>query len=164
MVNNTEKIQIRSSRPGDAGYVAYLHGKYYHEAHGFYDRSEYYFIKHLADFVHDPKGGALWIAEVSGKTAGSIAIVRADDETAQLRWFFVDMAFRNFGIGNRLMATALAFCHEKGYKLVFLWTFKGLDAARSIYDKTGFVLTEEKSNSEWSSAEITEQKMELCLS
>ena len=80
-------IIIRPSLPGDAGYVAYMHGKYYHENHRFYPSAEYYFIKHLADFVLDPTGGQLWIAEHDANTVGSIAIVRVDIKTAQLRWF-----------------------------------------------------------------------------
>jgi len=156
-------IQIRRFRPGDAGYVAYMHGRYYYEYHGFYDKSEYYFIKHIADFVHEPEGGSLWIAEAGGQTAGSIAIVRVDCDTAQLRWFLVDTDYQNMGIGSRLMQTALDFCRENGYTNVFLWTFKGLDAARRLYEKAGFILTEEKPNNEWSSVEIIEQKMELVV-
>jgi len=40
--------------------------------------------------------------------------------------------------------TALDFCCENNYNNVFLWKFKGLDATRHLYDKSGFVLTEEK--------------------
>lgn len=156
-------ITIRPSEPGDAGYVAYMHGWYYCRYHGFHASSEYYFIKYLADFVGDPTGGRLWIAEADGQTVGSIAIVRVDDSTAQLRWFLVDERYQGKGIGGRLIQTALDFCKEKDYTHVFLWTFKGLDQARTLYDKVGFALTEEKSNHEWSSIEIIEQKMELTL-
>ena len=154
-------IQIRQSEPGDAGYVAYMHGKYYHKYHGFLSRSEYYFIKYLADFVHNPEGGRLWIAEADRNIAGSIAIVRVDNHTAQLRWFLVEKEFQNRGIGSRLMKTALDFCRENKYENIYLWTFKGLDPARHLYEKAGFVLTEEKSNTEWSSTPIIEQRMEL---
>jgi len=67
------------------------------------------------------------------------------------------------GIGSRLIASALDFCRENKYETVFLWTFKGLDTARHLYDKTGFILTEEKPNYEWSNVEILEQKLELRL-
>jgi N-acetylglutamate synthase-like GNAT family acetyltransferase len=157
------EIQIRQSRPGDAGYVAYMHGRYYYEHHGFFEKSEYYFIKNLADFVRDPEGGRLWIAEKSGTTVGSIAIVRVDDKTAQLRWFLIDDNYQNLGIGSSLMKTALNFCHDNNYEEVFLWTFKGLDTARDLYNKAGFILTDEKPNSEWSSTVITEQRMALTL-
>jgi len=155
------EIRIRQSEPGDAGYVAYIHGRYYWKRHGFLPGSEYYFIKYLADFVHDSEGGRLWIAEADEKIVGSAAIVRVDDATAQFRWFLVDESYQNIGIGGRLINTALDFCRENNYRHIFLWTFKGLDSARSLYDKAGFVLTEEKQNLEWSSTPIIEQKMEL---
>jgi GNAT superfamily N-acetyltransferase len=163
MSNPSTAIRIRRSEPGDAGYVAYMHGRYYCKHHGFAAASEYYFIKHLADFVHDPEGGGLWIAEADGNVVGSVAIVRVDRNTAQFRWFLVDENYQNMGIGSRLMKTALGFCRENHYSNAFLWTFKGLDPARHLYDKAGFVLTEEKPNNEWSSVEITEQKMVLTL-
>ena len=163
MDRRTAEVRIRQSEPGDAGYVAYMHGKYYWEHHGFIGKSEYYFIKYLADFVNNPEGGRLWIAESADNIAGSIAIVRVDDKTAQLRWFLVESKYQGMGIGSRLIETAFDFCRENSYEHVFLWTFKGLDAARRLYDRAGFELTEEKPNYEWSSSEITEQKMELKL-
>jgi GNAT superfamily N-acetyltransferase len=162
-VKTLPAIHIRQFEPGDAGYVAYMHGKYYCKHHGFYRSSEYYFIKHLADFVHNPTGGMLWIAEAEGNIIGSVAIVRVDNKTAQFRWFLVDENYQGRGVGSRLIKTALDFCREHNYEDVFLWTFKGLDRARTLYDKAGFVLTEEKANNEWSSAQIIEQKMELRL-
>jgi len=158
-----KSILIRQSEPGDAGYVAYMHGRYYHKHHGFFDKSEYYFIKYLADFVKNPEGGKLWIVEDSGTIVGSVAIVRVDRETAQLRWFFVEREYRNMGIGSSLMKTALDFCRANDYRNIFLLTFKGLDAARHIYDKAGFVQTEDKVNNEWSSEIIIEQRLELTL-
>ena len=158
-----KSIRIRQSEPGDAGYVDYMHGRFYCKYHGFFSKSEYYFIKYLADFVHNPEGGRLWIAEVDDVIAGSVAIVRVDNKTAQFRWFIVERDYQNMGIGSRLMKTALDYCRENNYENVFLWTFKGLDMARHLYDKAGFVLTEEKPNNDWSSVEIIEQKMELKL-
>jgi GNAT superfamily N-acetyltransferase len=138
-----------------------MHGKYYHEHHGFHPASEYYFIKYLADFVHDPEGGRLWIAEVDSVTAGSVAAVRVDNNTAQLRWFLIDEHYQGKGIGSRLMETALDFCRENGYTNIFLWTFKGLDTARHLYEKAGFTVAEEKLNNDWSSSQIIEQKYSM---
>jgi len=140
-----------------------MHGKYYCENHGFYRSSEYYFIKYLAEFVHDPTGGELWIAEVDGNIIGSAAIVRFDDKTAQFRWFLIDKSYQGKGVGSRLIQTALDFCRKNNYENVFLWTFKGLDKARTLYEKAGFVLIEEKINNEWSNIEIIEQKMTLTI-
>ena len=160
---NSAFFNLKLSEPGDAGYVAYMHGRYYWKHHGFYPASEYYFIKYLADFVHNPTGGRLWIAEIDGNIVGSAAIVRVDDETAQFRWFLVDENYQNMGIGSNLINIALDFCRENKYSHIFLWTFKGLDPARHLYNRSGFILTEEKPNYEWSSDKIIEQKMELTL-
>ena len=162
-VKSFSEIVIRRSQPGDAGYVAYMHGKYYCKNYGFYASSEYYFIKYLADFVHNPAGGGLWIAETAGNIAGSVAIVWVDSKRAQLRWFLVDENYQGMGIGNRLIQTALDFCRANNYENVFLWTFQGLDKAKTLYEKAGFVLTEKQMNNEWSNVEIIEQKMELKL-
>jgi len=162
-MGQVESILIRKAEPGDAGYVAYMHGRYYHKYHGFYEGAEYYFIKYLADFVHESEGGRLWVAEVGGVISGSVGIVRVDSDTAQFRWFFVEKVHQNKGIGSELMKTALDFCRENNYTNIFLWTFKGLDTARRLYDKAGFMLAEEKPNNGWSSATIIEQKMELKL-
>jgi hypothetical protein len=66
-IKSDSNIFIRQSQAGDAGYVAYMHGKYYCKNHGFYRSAEYYFIKYLADFVHNPIGGELWVAEAENK-------------------------------------------------------------------------------------------------
>ena len=106
-------ILIRESEPGDAGYVPYMHGQYYWKNHSFHRSSEYYFIKYLADFVHDPSGGRLWIAETENTTIiGSVAIVCFDAKTAQFRWFLVDEKYQGMGIGSRLIKTALDFCRD----------------------------------------------------
>jgi GNAT superfamily N-acetyltransferase len=140
-----------------------MQGRYYWMRHGFRPGAEYYFIKYLAEFVRDQAGSGLWIAEADGKIVGSAAVVRVDGDTAQFRWFLVDENYQNMGIGGRLFKTSLDFCRENSYKHIFLWTFKGLDPARRLYDRAGFILTEEKQNTEWSSEVITEQKMELRL-
>jgi len=157
------EVRIQTSEPGDAGFVAYMHGRYYWKHHGFHSASEYYFIKHLADFVNNPEGGRLWTVKVNESMIGSVAIVRNNSKTAQFRWFLVDVKYQGIGIGSRLMRIALDFCRENGYSKVILWTFKGLGKARRLYDKAGFVLSEEKENLVWSNMKIIEQKMELRL-
>ena len=39
------EVHIKQSEPGDAGYVAYMHGRYYWKHHGFHAGSEYYVIE-----------------------------------------------------------------------------------------------------------------------
>lgn len=157
------EIHIRPSVQGDAGYVAYMHGRLYKELYNLGGTAEYYFMLTLTEFVQNPEGGCLWIAEADGEIVGSVGIVKRGEDTAQLRWFLVDNKQQGRGIGEMLMQTALTFCREHGYKNVFLWTYKGLDAARHLYEKHGFTLTEEKPNFEWKDEMVLEQRMDLRL-
>jgi len=57
------------------------------------------------------------------------------------------------------MKEAMTFCERKGYNLVYLWTFAGLDPARHLYEKLGFKLTEEQEGEQWGTR-VLEQKFE----
>src|SRR5262245_4204620 len=104
-------ISLRTTlAPGDLGAIVHLHGTLYAREYGFDPTFEAYVAGPLADFViaADPRE-RLWIAERAGRLVGCIAIVAADDDTAQLRWFLVDPAVRGVGLGKRLLAEAVAF-------------------------------------------------------
>jgi DNA-binding MarR family transcriptional regulator/N-acetylglutamate synthase-like GNAT family acetyltransferase len=154
---------IRTFKAGDVGYVAYLHGSLYEGTYGFGRMFEYYVLMGLAEFLLNPTGGELWIAEVDGKIAGSIAITKFNDTIAQLRWFIIDENYQGRGIGKKLMEVALGFCREQNYHHVFLWTVSILEAARHLYKKFNFILTEEKPNDEWTEKEIIEERWDLDL-
>ncbi|RNB87907.1 MarR family transcriptional regulator [Brevibacillus nitrificans] len=156
-------VAVRPFQPGDVGYVAYLHGRYYSQNYQFGKIFEYYVMKGLTEFLYDSEGGQLWIAEVNGQIAGSIAITKAEDTVAQLRWFILDEPFQDIGLGKKLMETALRFCVEQNYKHVYLWTVSSLAAARSLYTKYQFVRTEEKPNDEWSRTQMIEERWDLDL-
>jgi DNA-binding MarR family transcriptional regulator/GNAT superfamily N-acetyltransferase len=155
--------RIRTFKAGDVGYVAYLHGCLYEGTYGFGKMFEYYVLKGLTEFLLNPMGGELWIAEVDSKIVGSIAITRFNDTMAQLRWFIIDENYQGRGIGKKLMEVALEFCKEQNYQHVFLWTVSILEAARYLYRKFDFTLTEEKPNDEWTEKEIIEERWDLEL-
>jgi GNAT superfamily N-acetyltransferase len=71
-------------------------------------------------------------------------------------------ALRGKGIGKRLMNAAIEFCNHKGYERIYLWTFEGLDAAKHLYEKTGFKLVEQNRGIQWGT-EVNEQRFELRL-
>ncbi|MDO9509624.1 MAG: GNAT family N-acetyltransferase [Thermovirgaceae bacterium] len=71
-----------------------------------------------------------------------MGVVATDSEPAQLRWFLIEPEFRGFGLGRRLMTTAMDYFREKGFKRVFLWTFDERDATRHLYREYGFLPTE----------------------
>ncbi len=69
---------------------------------------------------------------------------------------------RGQGVGNRLIATALAFCRDRGYGRVYLWTFEGLEAARRLYETNGFRTIEQRKGRQWGT-EVDELRYELSL-
>ncbi|MGP4081544.1 bifunctional helix-turn-helix transcriptional regulator/GNAT family N-acetyltransferase [Pseudalkalibacillus sp. R45] len=156
-------VSIRPFKAGDVGYIAHLHGRLYDETYKFGKMFEYYVMRGLTEFMIDTDGGELWITEVNGELVGSIAITKSSDMVAQLRWFVLDEKYQGMGIGKKLMETALNFCKEKHYQHVFLWTVSTLDAARYLYQKYDFKLTEEKPNEEWTGTKLIEERWDLDL-
>lgn len=153
-------IVIRPYRPGDPSLVCYFYYQLYEQQYHFNGSVEKYFIKGMGELFDSPDGSQLWVAEREGKIVGSIAIVQKGEHAAQLRWFGVSTEIQGMGIGNRLLETAMAFCRERHYTDVILWTINILKPARHLYGKHGFSPTQTKPNHEWADVELIEEKWE----
>lgn len=148
-------------RPGVVGRVAEMHAAYYAARVGFGWVFESQVASGMAEFVsrlENPCNG-LWIALQNGRIVGSVAIDGEDlgGGAAHLRWFIMDESCRGQGAGRRLMAEATAFCDRQGFSETQLWTFKGLDAARRLYDVFGFELAHEAPGDQWGGTVIEQQ-------
>lgn len=157
-------INIRPFTQSDIEYVISRHKTlYYAERHlsgtfsAYVDEIVYRFVDNF-----DPKTDCLKILECNGVPAGSIAIARVDEDTAQLRFFMLEPEMRQRGYGNRLMDMALAFCREKGYKKVFLLTITAQVIARHVYETHGFQKTFSQDKSEWGDG-VVEERWDLTL-
>ena len=163
---NLQDIEIKGYYPGVVGKITELHAVYYHENWGFDVTFETQVGGELSEFVRrfDKTLDGLWIAVKDGGLAGAIAIDGADalGEGARLRWFIVDPQFQGCGIGKNLITRAIAFCKQKQFPKVFLWTFNGLEGARRLYEAAGFQQCEESQVAQWGQT-IREQKYELEL-
>ncbi|WP_238926858.1 bifunctional helix-turn-helix transcriptional regulator/GNAT family N-acetyltransferase [Achromobacter xylosoxidans] len=145
---------------GCIGDVAALHARYYAQAAGFGVVFERLVATGLAAFAESlpAPGKNLWRYTDGNRTLASIAI---DSDlaarSAHLRWFIVDESLRGMGVGRALLARAMAFVDTLDIDETYLWTFKGLDAARHLYESSGFVLTQEAEGTQWGGV-VVEQR------
>lgn len=148
-------------RPGVVGRITEMHAAFYSRYSGFGQFFESRVASGLAEFVGrlDQPCNQIWLAIMNDRIVGSIAIDGQDmgDNQAHLRWFILDDGCRGSGVGRRLLAEAVAFSDRQGFDIIELSTFKGLDAARQLYESAGFVLSLEEQGSQWGSV-VTEQQ------
>jgi DNA-binding MarR family transcriptional regulator/GNAT superfamily N-acetyltransferase len=156
------KAVIREFRTDDLAYIIESHKRLYKAEYDFDET----FTEHVATGINkmlrtrDESAETIWVAELNGVTVGSIAVVKAGEGVAQLRWFLLEPGARGLGLGKRLMDTALAFCHERGYRHAFLWTVSLLAAARHLYERFGFSITETKDHDLWG-RHLVEERWDL---
>lgn len=132
---------LRTHRPGDMGWVVAEHGRQYAEQYGFDSSFESLTAEITAKFLasYDASCERCWIAEVDGKPAGSVFLVKHTPKIAKLRLFLVDPAARGRGAGKMLVNECITFARASGYSKITLWTQSNLVAARGIYKSAGFV-------------------------
>ena len=164
LLSPERSISLRHNlRPGDVGYITYLHGILYAPQQGWDHTFDSYVAIPLAEFAKriGPRE-RIWIVERAGQIAGSVAIVEFSREEAQLRWLLLHPDLRGRGLGRRLVQEAVAFAREGGYSSIFLWTVDSLPAAAWLYKSAGFREMEVVTHELWGSL-VTEVKYELAL-
>ncbi len=164
LLDGINPVVIRAYKAEDVEYIVSRHRELYGIEYGFGPEFSEYVEKYVRKFHehHDENRESIWIAEAEGKPVGMIALVRVDETTAQLRWFLIEPEMRGRGLGCKLMNTAMDFSREKGYSHVFLWTVSILEAARTLYKRFGFRLTESKPNDSWG-VELLEERWDMYM-
>ncbi len=151
--------------PGAIGSIATLHARYYSASHGFDQVFEAKVARELGEFVcrYDPAHDRLWLVRRADDVLGSLVVHGGDCGcVAHLRWFILSAQLRGQGFGKRLMADAMAFCRDRGFRSVYLWTLGGLDAALHLYEVEGFAIVERAVGMQWGKA-VEELRMERRL-
>lgn len=150
---------VEGYQPGCIGDIVSLHARFYSAHWGFGAFFEKKVATELSEFASalPADGKALWRYVENGRTLASLAIDgHVETGLAHLRWFIVDDSLRGSGVGRRLMSSAMRFVDER-FRETYLWTFKGLDAARHLYESFGFRLADESEGEQWGS-KVIEQR------
>jgi len=151
---------------GCIGRIAELHARFYSRLAGFGLPFEAKVARGMAEFLEQFQQGrdGIWLAVQGDEIHGAIAIdgSHATEKGAHLRWFITSDETRGTGIGNRLLASAMAHCATCGFQSVYLWTFEGLEAARHLYEKHGFRLVHQQPGNQWGKV-VNEQRFERKL-
>lgn len=152
--------------PGAIGRVAELHAQYYSTAWEFGLFFEAKVAMEMSEFMRhfDENRDGFWVVSDGGRVEGAIAVdgMEVEKEGAHLRWFILSEKLRGQGLGNRLLAEAVAFCRARSYRQLYLWTFHGLHSARRLYEKFGFELAEQTPGQQWGK-EVLEQRFVLTI-
>lgn len=160
-----ENVTIRTHlKPGDLGYVTYRHGILYGEEYNYGISFETYVGAGMYEFYknYHPARDRVWIAEHNNRIIGFVLLMHRENNTAQLRYFYVEPEYRGIGLGKKLLQLYMDFLKEKGYQSSYLWTTHELQTAASLYTRYGFKLTEERDSTAFEKP-LKEQRYDLVI-
>lgn len=141
---DTAAYSVRPFAAGDMGMIAARQAILYDEVYGWGRPMEALLGEVTAGFLRNFREGRdqCWVAESAGSMAGSVFVVDAGDDIAQLRLLYVEPWARGLGIGSDLVERCIAFARAAGYARLRLWTHTVLESARRIYAAAGFAIVE----------------------
>lgn len=152
---------LQGYRPGVIASVAQLHATFYSQHYGFGAVFERKVATEMSEFMGriDNPLNATFSAYLGDELLGSVSLDGEDlgDGACHLRWFIVSPTAQGMGIGSLLLGEATAFVDDNAFERTRLWTFKGLDAARHLYEKHGFTLAHQTPGTQWGT-EVVEQE------
>ena len=139
-------IVLRTHRPGDIGWIISRNGALYAQEYGWSIDYEGLVAEIAGQFIKnfDPARERCWIAEVGGKSVGSVMLVNGGNSVGKLRLLLVEPQARGLGVGRALVTECIRAARETGYTSMTLWTQSILVAARGIYGQAGFRMVDEK--------------------
>ena len=161
---NPDDIKIRTELlPGDIGYITYMHGHLYHKEYNYSIAFETYVAAGLIEFHqhYDLARDCIWICEHRDKIIGFLLLMHRG-ESAQLRYFILDPAYRSIGLGKKLMDLYIECLRKNRYTSSYLWTTHEQLAAAHLYTRYGFKLTEEKESTAFGKL-LKEQRYDLLI-
>ncbi len=158
-----DDIKIRTHlKPGDMGFIIHRHGKLYAEELQYGLSFETYVASGILEFYksYDSDKERVWVCEHNDQIIGFLLLKKRENNSAQLRYFYLEKKYRGIGLGGKLIRLFMEFFHSCGYSSCYLWTANGLETAASLYLKNGFKLTKEISSTTFGKP-VTERRYDL---
>ncbi len=144
---------VEGYRTGMIGDIAALHARTHGPILGMGPRFETVVAAAMGEFMSriDRPMNNSWSVLDGGRVVASITVDGEDlgGNVAHLRWFILDEELRGLGLGRKLLQLAMDHCDRHGFDEIRLWTLKGLDAARKLYELNGFEITGEYEGDQW---------------
>ncbi|AEO54174.1 hypothetical protein MYCTH_2296432 [Thermothelomyces thermophilus ATCC 42464] len=145
---------VAGYRPGVLARTVEMHLDYYYPRNGWGREFEASFSATLSDLIRrlDRPVNQVWSAVMTTPAQDpaasprerTVGVVYVDGErsglegVARLRAFIVDKSARGLGIGKRLLAAAMQFVKDTGFRECHLSTLRSLTVARRLYEREGF--------------------------
>lgn len=130
-------IEIISFRPEHAAHFARLN-KAWIEKYFFLEDLDRWVLEHPQEAVLS-KGGAILMATYEGVVAGTVALIKVNNEEYEFAKMAVDEAFQRRGIAEALSYAAFEKAKALGAKKISLYSQTSLAPAIQLYRKLGFV-------------------------
>jgi len=154
---------LRGWVPGLLGEVIAEHGRYYATHWRLGAGFEAKVAEAMGAWIarYDPARDLILHARDADGLLGSISLDGAGSpaEGGRIRFFILADRARGTGIGRRLLGELMVFANASGQQRLWLTTFRGLDAARHLYERHGFHLVDETLDRSWGQP-LHEQRFE----
>ena len=136
-------IKIRTQNPDDPQWIIDQHAQIYPQEFGFDETFAQGIEQKMAAILARTESfNCIWIAEVDGQRAGSLAIWQMEAGVAFLNFVLVLPAYRGRGIAHSLLSKAITHTQEQGFERIRLETYDCLQTARGLYRQLGFKVVE----------------------
>jgi GNAT superfamily N-acetyltransferase len=142
-------LQIRDARPEELDEVSQVIRDAYQEyRNSIPTRAWQTYIREITDVRSRLGVAELIVAELDGRLAGTVSLYLDASPAMQEGWpagwagiriLAVRRAYRDRGIGRKLMEECIRRCRERGIATVGLHTTEAMDVARRMYERMGFI-------------------------
>ncbi len=101
-----------------------------------------------------PEAGAVWLVELAGRVAGSLAFTFEGQTSdglyaGELRWFALELELRGSGLGRRMLEELLETAEDQGVDRLELDCCAECAGAGRLFDAYGFSVVSERARPGW---------------